>query len=188
MRNVTSTRDTELRICVLKNIREKHLTQREFGAQVSRRFFVCGISLGSILLAIGGCGSDDSESSPTPAETSNTDADQPSGPNLARALPALPEMKGGRGDQSQSFTENGRLDRVVYFSGVTAGHVLNYYLDEMPAIGWTEVSRSKLSAKGGEIEYESPDKTARLRIKVTREPRNRSNTVLALSTKLDGKN
>ena len=97
-------------------------------------------------------------------------------------------MKGGRGDQSQSFTENGRLDRVVYFSGVTAGHVLNYYLDEMPAIGWTEVSRSKLSAKGGEIEYESSDKTARLRIKVTREPRNRSNTVLALSTKLDGKN
>ena len=141
-----------------------------------------------MLLAIGGCGSANSEPSPTPAETANTDADQPSGPNLAHDLPALPEMKGGRGDQSQSFTENGRLDRVVYFSGVTAGHVLNYYLDEMPAIGWTEVSRSKLSAKGGEIEYESPDKTARLRIKVTREPRNRSNTVLALSTKLDGKN
>ena len=141
-----------------------------------------------MLLAISGCGTPDSKPSPTPAETANTDAAQPSGPNLARDLPALPEMKGGRGDQSQSFTENGRLDRVVYFSGVTAGHVLNYYLDEMPAIGWTEVSRSKLSAKGGEIEYESPDKTARLRIKVTREPRNRSNTVLALSTKLDGKN
>ncbi len=141
-----------------------------------------------MLLAISGCGTPDSKPSPTPAETANTDAAQPSGPNLARDLPALPEMKGGRGDQSQSFTENGRLDRVVYSSGVTAGHVLNYYLDEMPAIGWTEISRSTLSAKGGEIEYESPDKTARLRIKVTREPRNRSNTMLALSTKLDGKN
>ena len=138
-----------------------------------------------MLLTIGACGEADPDPSSTP--TADTEPPKPSGPNLARALPVLAEMQSGQSDQSQNFTESGRLDRVVYFSRVTAGHVLNYYLDEMPAIGWTEVSRSKLSAKGGELEYESPDKTARLRIKVTREPRNRSNTVLALSTKIADK-
>lgn len=143
------------------------------------------MSLGSMVLAIGACGEADPDPSPTPA--ADTDSSIPPGPNLARALPVLAEMQNGRSDHSQIFTETGRLDRVVYFSGVTAGHVLNYYLDEMPAIGWTELSQSELSAKGGELEYESPDKTARLRIKVTREPRNRSNTVLALSTKIADK-
>ena len=62
------------------------------------------------------------------------------------------------------------------------GHVLNYYLDEMPALGWKELSRSELTARGGELEYESPNGTQHLLIKVDRRARDTSSAVLELTT------
>ena len=94
----------------------------------------------------------------------------------------MPEMRAGRTDHLERRTETGRFDRAVYFSELTAGHVLNFYLDEMPALGWKELSRSELTARGGELEYESPNGTQHLLIKVERRARETSSAVLELTT------
>ena len=136
-----------------------------------------------LLLTLAACGETVSEPDPTPAEAATP---EPLGDNLARELPAMPEMRAGRTDHLEQRTETGRFDRVVYFSELTPGHVLNYYLDEMPALGWKELSRSELSARGGELEYESPNATQRLFIKVERRARNTSSAVLELTTTTRG--
>lgn len=132
-----------------------------------------------LLFALAACGEAVSEPEPTPAPEVT---EEPLGDNLAAELPAMPEMRAGRTDHLERRTETGRFDRAVYFSELTAGHVLNYYLDEMPALGWKELSRSELTARGGELEYESPNGTQHLLIKVERRARDTSSAVLELTT------
>ena len=138
------------------------------------------IGLGApLLLTLAACGEAASEPEPTPEVVATPES---LGDNLARELPAMPEMRAGRTDHLEQRTETGRFDRVVYFSELTPGHVLNYYLDEMPALGWKELSRSELSARGGELEYESPSGAQHLFIKVERRARDTSSAVLELTT------
>ena len=132
-----------------------------------------------LLFALAACGEAVSEPEPTPAPEVT---EEPLGDNLAAELPAMPEMRAGRTDHLERRTETGRFDRAVYFSELTAGHVLNFYLDEMPALGWKELSRSELTARGGELEYESPNGTQHLLIKVERRARDTSSAVLELTT------
>ncbi len=132
-----------------------------------------------LLITLAACGEVAPEPEPTPAEELTP---EPLAENLARELPAMPEMRAGRTDNLEQRTETGRFDRVVYFSELTAGHILNYYLDEMPALGWKELSRSDLTAKGGELTYESPSGAQHLLIKVERRARNTSSAVLELTT------
>ena len=132
-----------------------------------------------LALTLSACGEAVSEPEQTP-EPEVTE--QPLGDNLAAQLPAMPEMRAGRTDHLERRTETGRFDRAVYFSELTPGHVLNYYLDEMPALGWKELSRSELTARGGELEYESPNGTQHLLIKVERRARDTSSAVLELTT------
>ena len=147
-----------------------------------RRSFLAHICAGGVALTVAACGdSDTPEITPDAAEKAPDE--EPSG-NLARSLPVMPEMRSGRTQTHEEFTENGRLDRIVYFSDVTPGHVLNYYLDEMPAVGWTETFRSDLDATGGELKYKNPGETAELFIKVDRRSNNRSSTILELHTTL----
>ena len=147
---------------------------------LTRRTLLRLAGLGApLLIALAACGEVVSEPEPTPAEEVTPES---LGENLAAQLPAMPEMRAGRTDHLERRTETGRFDRAVYFSELTPGHVLNYYLDEMPAIGWKELSRSELSARGGELEYESPNGTQHLFIKVERRARNTSSAVLELTT------
>ena len=132
-----------------------------------------------LALTLAACGEAVSEPESTPAPEVTEEA---LGENLAAQLPAMPEMRAGRTDHLERRTENGRFDRAVYFSELTAGHVLNFYLDEMPALGWKELSRSELTARGGELEYESPNGTQHLLIKVERRARDTSSAVLELTT------
>ena len=132
-----------------------------------------------LALTLAACGEAVSEPESTPAPEVT---EEPLGENLAAQLPAMPEMRAGRTDYLEQRTETGRLDRAVYFSELTPGHVLNFYLDEMPALGWKELSRSELSARGGELEYESPNGTQHLLIKVERRARDTSSAVLELTT------
>ncbi len=153
----------------------KHDSQIE-----SRRSLLRLAGLGApLLLTLAACGEAEPEPEPTPAPEIT---EEPLGENLAAELPAMPEMRAGRTDHLERRTETGRFDRAVYFSELTPGHVLNYYLDEMPALGWTELSRSELTARGGELEYESPNGTQHLVIKVERRARNTSSAVLELTT------
>ncbi len=146
----------------------------------SRRSLLRLVGLGAPLaLALAACGEAAPEPEPTPAEEVTP---EPLGENLAAKLPAMPEMRAGRTDHLERSTENGRFDRAVYFSELTPGHVLNYYLDEMPALGWKELSRSELTARGGELEYESPNGAQHLLIKVERRARETSSAVLDLTT------
>ncbi|MCY3958134.1 MAG: hypothetical protein OXG65_07550 [Chloroflexi bacterium] len=148
--------------------------------RVSRRSLVRLIGLAAPLtLTLAACGEVVSEPEPTPAPEIT---EEPLGDNLAAQLPAMPEMRAGRTDHLEQRTETGRFDRAVYFSELTPGHVLNFYLDEMPALGWKELSRSELSARGGELEYESPNGTQHLLIKVERRARETSSAVLELTT------
>ncbi len=147
---------------------------------VTRRKLLRLAGLGAPLaFALAACGEAVAEPEPTPAPEITEEA---LGENLAAQLPAMPEMRAGRTDHLEQRTETGRLDRAVYFSELTPGHVLNYYLDEMPALGWKELSRSELSARGGELEYESPNGTQHLLIKVERRARETSSAVLELTT------
>ena len=147
---------------------------------LARRALLRLVGLGApLILTLAACGEVASEPEPTP-EAATTP--EPLADNLARELPAMPEMRSGRTDHLQQRTETGRFDRVVYFSELTPGHVLNYYLDEMPALGWTELSRSELSASGGELEYESPNGSQHLYINVERRARNTSSSILELTT------
>lgn len=147
---------------------------------VSRRSLLRLAGLGApLLLTLAACGEVASEPEPTPAPEVT---EEPLGDNLAAELPAMPEMRAGRTDHLERRTETGRFDRAVYFSELTAGHVLNFYLDEMPALGWKELSRSELTARGGELEYESPNGTQHLLIKVERRARDTSSAVLELTT------
>jgi len=132
-----------------------------------------------LALTLAACGEAVSEPESTPAPEVTEEA---LGENLAAQLPAMPEMRAGRTDHLERRTETGRFDRAVYFSELTPGHVLNYYLDEMPALGWKELSRSELTARGGELEYESPNGTQHLLIKVERRARETSSAVLELTT------
>ena len=146
----------------------------------SRRSLLRLVGLGAPLaLALAACGEAVPEPEPTPAEEVTP---EPLGENLAAKLPAMPEMRAGRTDYLERSTETGRFDRAVYFSELTPGHVLNYYLDEMPALGWKELSRSELTARGGELEYESPNGAQHLLIKVERRARETSSAVLDLTT------
>lgn len=147
---------------------------------VTRRSLMRLLGIGApLLLTLAACGEAVVEPEPTPAEELTPES---LGENLAAQLPAMPEMRAGRTDHLERRTETGRFDRAVYFSELTPGHVLNYYLDEMPALGWTELSRSELSARGGELEYESPNGTQHLLIKVERRARETSSAVLELTT------
>ena len=147
---------------------------------VTRRSLLRLAGLGAPLaLALAACGEAATEPEPTPLPEETPDS---LGDNLAAELPAMPEMRAGRTDHLERRTETGRFDRAVYFSELTPGHVLNYYLDEMPALGWKELSRSELTARGGELEYESPNGTQHLLIKVERRARNTSSAVLELTT------
>jgi hypothetical protein len=132
-----------------------------------------------LIVTLAACGETEPEPEPTPVPEATPDS---LGENLAAQLPAMPEMRAGRTDHLEQRTETGRFDRAVYFSELTPGHVLNYYLDEMPALGWKELSRSELSARGGELEYESPNGTQHLLIKVERRARETSSAVLELTT------
>ncbi len=154
-------------------------------AHLPRRRALHVLAGSGLALALAACGETASEPD---AETTVSDSPEPEPltDNLASELPALPEMRSGRSDQLQERTDGGRFDRVVYFSEVTPGHVLNFYLDEMPALQWTEVSRSELTARGGELVYDSPGGNARLVITVERRPRDQSSTVLDLTTTTDG--
>ena len=146
----------------------------------TRRSLLRLAGLGAPLaFALAACGEAVSEPEPTPEPEVTEEA---LGENLAAQLPAMPEMRAGRTDHLERRTETGRFDRAVYFSELTPGHVLNYYLDEMPALGWKELSRSELTARGGELEYESPNGTQHLFIKVERRARNTSSAVLELTT------
>ena len=147
-----------------------------------RRSFLAHICAGGVALTVAACG-DSATPEITPAAVKAAPDAKPSG-NLAQSLPAMPELRSGRTQTNEEFTENGRLDRIVYFSDVTPGHVLNYYLDEMPAIGWTETFRSNLDATGGELKYKNPGGSAELVIKVDRRSNNRSSTILELNTTL----
>lgn len=147
---------------------------------VTRRSLLRLAGLGApLLLALAACGETATEPEPTPTPEV---AEESLGDNLAAQLPAMPEMRAGRTDHLERRTETGRFDRAVYFSELTAGHVLNYYLDEMPALGWKELSRSELTARGGELEYESPNGAQHLLIKVERRARDTSSAVLELTT------
>ena len=147
---------------------------------LSRRSLLRLVGLGAPLaLALAACGEATPEPEPTPADEVTP---EPLGENLAAKLPAMPEMRAGRTDYLERSTETGRFDRAVYFSELTPGHVLNYYLDEMPALGWKELSRSELTARGGELEYESPNGAQHLLIKVERRARETSSAVLDLTT------
>lgn len=147
---------------------------------VSRRSLVRLIGLAAPLtLTLAACGEVVSEPESTPAPEIT---EEPLGDNLAVQLPAMPEMRAGRTDHLERRTETGRFDRAVYFSELTPGHVLNFYLDEMPALGWKELSRSELTARGGELEYESPNGAQHLLIKVERRARETSSAVLELTT------
>lgn len=148
--------------------------------RIARRSLLRLAGLGApLLVTLAACGEAVSEPEPTPEPEITEEA---LGDNLARELPAMPEMRAGRTDHLERRTEDGRFDRAVYFSELTAGHVLNFYLDEMPALGWTELSRSELTARGGELEYESPNGTQHLLIKVERRARDTSSAVLELTT------
>lgn len=149
---------------------------------LERRSFLARVCAGGAAFTVVACGDSDTAAT-TPDAAEKAPDEEPSG-NLARSLPTLPEMQSGRSQTHQEFTENGRLDRIVYFSDVTPGHVLNYYLDEMPALGWTETFRSALDATGGELKYKNPGGTAELFIKVDRRSNNRSSTILELNTTL----
>ena len=147
---------------------------------VARRSLLRMAGIGApLLLTLAACGEATSEPEPTPAPEVTAES---LGENLAAQLPAMPEMRAGRTDHLEQSTETGRFDRAVYFSELTAGHVLNFYLDEMPALGWKELSRSELTARGGELEYESPSGTQHLLIKVERRARETSSAVLDLTT------
>lgn len=154
---------------------------------LERRSFLAHTCAFGVAITLVACG-EVATPQTTPNAAELIPEEEPSG-NLSRDLPALPEMRSGRSQNHQEFTETGRLDRTVYFSDVTPGHVLNFYLDEMPALGWTETFRSDLDANGGELRYQNPGETANLYIKVTRrssnqQGRHRSSTVLELSTDL----
>jgi len=147
---------------------------------VARRSLLRLAGLGApLLLTLAACGEAATEPEPTPAPEDTPDS---LGDNLAAELPPMPEMRAGRTDHLERRIEHGRFDRAVYFSELTAGHVLNFYLDEMPALGWKELSRSELTARGGELEYESPNGTQHLLIKVERRARDTSSAVLELTT------
>ena len=122
----------------------------------SRRSLLRLAGLGApLLLTLAACGEAVAEPEPTPAEEVTPES---LGENLAAQLPAMPEMRAGRTDHLERRTETGRFDRAVYFSELTPGHVLNYYLDEMPALGWTELSRSELTARGGRTRVREPQR------------------------------
>ena len=164
----------------MHHIQDRPLNLNHGTQLVARRSLLRLVGLGApLLFTLAACGEAVSEPEPTPAPEVT---EEPLGDNLARELPAMPEMRAGRTDHLERRTETGRFDRVVYFSELTAGHVLNYYLDEMPALGWKELSRSELTARGGELEYESPNGTQHLLIKVDRRARDTSSAVLELTT------
>ena len=147
---------------------------------LTRRSLIRLLGIGApLFLTLAACGETVVEPEPTPAEELTPES---LGENLAAQLPAMPEMRAGRTDHLERRTETGRFDRAVYFSELTPGHVLNYYLDEMPALGWKELSRSELTARGGELEYESPNGSQHLLIKVERRARETSSAVLELTT------
>ena len=164
----------------MHQIENRPVRSRRGAPPFARRSLLRLVGFGApLLITLAACGEVASEPEPTPAEELTPDAPAD---NLARELPAMPEMRAGRTDQLQQRTETGRFDRAVYFSELTAGHVLNYYLDEMPALDWKELSRSELTARGGQLEYESPSGSQHLLIKVERRARDSSSTVLDLTT------
>ena len=164
----------------MHQIRNRPLNANRETPPLTRRSLLRLTALGApLLLTLAACGEAASEPEPTPLPE---ETPEPMGDNLAAQLPAMPEMRAGRTDHLERRTETGRFDRAVYFSELTAGHVLNFYLDEMPALGWKELSRSELTARGGELEYESPNGTQHLLIKVERRARDTSSAVLELTT------
>lgn len=170
----------EQRNGVLHQTRDRPLNATHDPRLLTRRSLLRLAGLGApFAFTLAACGEAASEPEPTPLPEETPES---LGDNLAAELPAMPEMRAGRTDHLERRTENGRFDRAVYFSELTAGHVLNYYLDEMPALGWKELSRSELTARGGELEYESPNGAQHLLIKVERRARDTSSAVLELTT------
>lgn len=134
------------------------------------------------LVACGDSGAAPVDSSQQAEQPTNSEAPLD---NLAKDLPALPEMRSGRSETFQKYTETGRLDRIVFFADVPPGHVLNYYLDELPAIGWTEESRSELTERGGVLTYVKEELGQQLTVEVTRVTATTSSTKLELETRQD---
>ena len=153
---------------------------------LTRRCLCLAALAGTTLAALAACGAAPGEASGTISSEAATATPAAPTDNLARELPSLPEMRRGLTAAYQAYTETGRLDRVVYDAAVPAGHVLNYYLDELPATGWTEVSRSQLTVRGGTLEYRHPTTGQHLKITVTGPVEGSSTTTLELDTPSSG--
>ncbi|MBM4435877.1 MAG: hypothetical protein FJ029_01300 [Actinobacteria bacterium] len=152
-----------------------------------RRLVLAALAFGAAASPAVACGPDEA-AAPTSASAAQPAATTPAKPadNLATGLPALPEMRSGRSERFQEFTATGRLDRVVYFSEVPAGHVLNFYLDEMTAQGWVESTRTELTARGGTLEYDHPKSGQHLKVIVSALRESAASTTLELSTPSPG--
>ena len=148
---------------------------------MTRRHMIAAVLGGLAVAGLAACG----DSSAEPVDSSDQARQPPTNEapldNLAKDLPALSELRNGRSETFQKYTETGRLDRIVFFADVPPGHVLNYYLDELPAIGWTEESRSELTERGGVLTYVKDELGQRLTVYVS----TGRITVATSSTKLE---
>lgn len=148
-----------------------------------RHFLASAAAIGAAISVIPACGGQEAAASTaaTAAQPATTTPAKPPD-NLAAGLPALPEMRSGRSERFQEFTPTGRLDRIVFFSEVPAGHILNFYLDEMKAQGWVETARTELTARGGNLEYDNPRTGQHLKVIVTALRESAASTTLELTT------
>ena len=96
---------------------------------MTRRHALASV-LGGLAAPVGFAGCGGAEPADVSAQAAQPPPNEAPLENLAKDLPALTEMRSGRSETFQKYTETGRLDRIVFFANVPPGHVLNYYLDE----------------------------------------------------------
>ena len=150
---------------------------------MTRRHMIAAVLGGLAVAGLAACGDSGAEPVDSSDQARQPTTSEAPLDNLAKDLPALSELRNGRSETFQKYTDTGRLDRIVFFADVPPGHVLNYYLDELPAIGWTEESRSELTERGGVLTYVKTELGQRLTVDVSRVTGATSSTKLELETR-----